>query len=102
MTMSFCWMRKILAGRPDANMPALLTRMCQVAEPWAGQYSAWSRLACTWRGFAQTLSVPPPGGLDSGVFCLNIFLTAARGAHADSREPTDSLSQYQPNEATNG
>jgi dodecin len=47
-------------------------------------------------GFAQTLSVPPPGGLDSGVFCLNIFLTAARGAHADSREPTDSLSQYQP------
>ena len=35
-------------------------------------------------------------GLDSGVFCLSIFLAAARWAHADPREPTDSLSQHKP------
>ena len=31
------------------------------------------------------------GGLDSGAYCLNISLAVARGAHADPREPTDSL-----------
>ena len=49
-----------------------------------------ARLACTWRDRANSFRAAA-GGLDSGAYWLSISPAAARRAHADPREPTDSL-----------
>ena len=48
-----------------------------------------SRLACT--GIRANSFRAAAGGLDSGAYWLSISPAAARWAHADPREPTDSL-----------
>jgi hypothetical protein len=102
MTMSFCWMRKILAGRPDANMPALLTRMCQVAEPWAGQYSAWSRLACTWRDSRKLFPYRRRAASTAEFFALTSSSLRRAGLTPTHGSPLIACRSTNPMEATNG